>query len=226
MANTGTAYVVGSPVMFYYPIYAGIDPADGQMQWYLPGDDVDVNTEDPSRVTKIFDEELLLQNTGKKRYAPINGGFGLTGGWKGISLQVDFSYVLGKYLINNDRFFYENPDYFFGYNSGKEVRDFWTPENPNAAYPNWAEGAMMQFDTHLLENASFLRLKNLQIGYDFPKSVLGFQNVVKGLKLTMTGRNLLTFTGYKGIDPEVNSNLTLGKIGNSKQLLFGAEITF
>jgi len=226
VANTGTAYVVGSPVMFYYPIYAGIDPADGQMQWYLPGDDVDVNTEDPSRVTKIFDEELLLQNTGKKRYAPINGGFGLTGGWKGISLQVDFSYVLGKYLINNDRFFYENPDYFFGYNSSKEVRDFWTPENPNAAYPNWAEGAMMQFDTHLLENASFLRLKNLQIGYDFPKSVLGFQNVVKGLKLTMTGRNLLTFTGYKGIDPEVNSNLTLGKIGNSKQLLFGAEITF
>jgi hypothetical protein len=84
----------------------------------------------------------------------------------------------------------------------------------------------MQFDTHLLENASFMRLKNLQIGYNFPKSLLGFQNVVKGLKITLTGRNLFTITDYEGIDPEVNSNLTLGKIGNSKQYLIGAEITF
>ena len=223
IANTGLAYVVGSPVMFYYPIYAGIDPADGQMMWYLPGDDVDKTTK--GETTKEF-SEALQQNTGKKRYAPVNGGFGISGGWKGISIQADFTYVLGKYLINNDRFFYENPDFFFGYNSSKKVRDFWTPENPNAQYPNWADGSMMQFDTHLLENASFMRLKNLQIGYDFPKSVLGFQNVVKGLKLTLTGRNLFTITDYNGIDPEVNSNLTLGKIGNSKQFLIGAEITF
>ena len=42
---------------------------------------------DPNRTTKVFDEEGLTQNTGKKRYAPINGGFSLSGGWKGLSVQ-------------------------------------------------------------------------------------------------------------------------------------------
>ena len=224
IANTGVAYVVGNPVMFYYPVYAGVDPADGAPMWYVPGDNIDENHE--VETTKEFDEERLTQNTGKKRYAPVNGGFSISGGWKGISLSADFSYVLGKYLINNDAYFYENPGSFLFYNTSKDCADYWTPENPNAKFPSWTNEYIMQFDTHLLENASFMRLKNLQIGYDFPKKLLGFQNVVKGLKITLTGRNLWTVTSYGGIDPEVNSNLTLGKVGNSKQYLFGAEITF
>lgn len=224
IANTGVAYVVGNPVMFYYPVYAGVDPADGAPMWYVPGDNIDENHE--VETTKEFDEERLTQNTGKKRYAPVNGGFSISGGWKGISLSADFSYVLGKYLINNDAYFYENPGSFLFYNTSKDCADYWTPENPNAKFPSWTNDYIMQFDTHLLENASFMRLKNLQIGYDFPKKLLGFQNVVKGLKITLTGRNLWTVTSYGGIDPEVNSNLTLGKVGNSKQYLFGAEITF
>jgi len=84
----------------------------------------------------------------------------------------------------------------------------------------------MQFDTHLIENASFLRLKNLQVAYNFPRRLLGKQNVVNGLKLSFTGRNLLTFTKYSGIDPEIDSNVTYGFVGNSKQYLFGLELTF
>ena len=84
----------------------------------------------------------------------------------------------------------------------------------------------MNFDDHLLENASFLRLKNLQIGYQLPKSVLAWQNALNGVKFTATARNLFTITNYSGIDPEVDSNLTYGKIGNSKQFLFGIELTF
>ena len=84
----------------------------------------------------------------------------------------------------------------------------------------------MQFDSHLLENASFLRLKNLQVGYSLPKAILGWQNVVKDFKITFTGRNLLTATKYTGIDPEINSNLSYGVGGNSKQFLGGIEITF
>lgn len=228
IANTGVVYVVGNPVMFYYPIWAGVDPADGTPTWYKVGDDMDVTTK--NETTKSFDDDALTQNTGKKRFPPVFGGFSLSGGWKGLSFQADFSYVLGKYLINNDNFFYANPMYFFGYNAHKEVMDFWTPENTDAKYPAWIDAngydTMMQFDTHLLENASFMRLKNLQIAYNLPKAILGFQNVVKGFKVTLTGRNLLTVTKFGGIDPEVNSNLTTGNIGNSKQVLIGAEITF
>lgn len=225
IANTGVCYVVGNPVMFYYPIYAGVDRETGAPTWYKAGDNPDVTTKD--EITTVFDEDALTQNTGKKRYAPVSGGFGLSGAWKNLSFQADFSYVLGKYLISNDGYFYANPVNFSTMNTHKSVSDYWTPENKDAEWPDWSQGYTMNFDTHLLENASFLRLKNLQVGYNLPKKWLNWtNNVLKGVKITFTGRNLLTFTKYSGIDPEINSNLSYGVAGNSKQYLGGLEITF
>ena len=224
MTGYGLAYVVGKPVMFYAPIYAGIDPADGAPMWYLPGENVDETT--MKETTKVFDEAGLTQNTGKRYTPPIYGGFSIGGGWRGISVQADFSYVLGKTLINNDAYFYGNPNAFAEQNYHKAVADFWTPENTDAQYPDWSKGYIMQSDTHMYENANFLRLKNLQVAYALPKKLLAGQNVLNGLKVTFTGRNLLTATKYSGIDPEVAGNLTLGRLGNSKQYLFGLELTF
>jgi TonB-linked SusC/RagA family outer membrane protein len=224
MTGYGLAYVVGKPVMFYAPIYAGIDPADGAPMWYLPGENVDETT--MKETTKDFDEASLTQNTGLRYTPPIYGGFSIGGGWRGISVQADFSYVLGKTLINNDAYFYANPNVFPEQNYHKCVADFWTPENTDAEYPDWSKGHEMQFDTHMYENANFLRLKNLQVAYALPKRLLAGQNVLSGLKVTFTGRNLLTATKYSGIDPEVAGNLTLGRLGNSKQYLFGLELTF
>ena len=112
-------------------------------------------------------------------------------------------------------------------NTHKAVSDFWTPDNTDAQYPDWSKGVQMQFDTHLLENSSFLRLKNLQVGYSLPSRWLEWTNdVVKDFRITFTARNLLTFTNYTGIDPELNSNIAAGVAGNSKQILGGIEITF
>lgn len=84
----------------------------------------------------------------------------------------------------------------------------------------------MNMDTHMYQNADFMRLKNLQVGYSLPKKWMERTNFLNAVKVSFTGRNLLTFTKYPGVDPEVNSNLTLGRAGNSKQYLFGLEITF
>ena len=224
MVGYGFAYVVGQSVNFYAPIFAGIDPADGLPMWYVAGDDPDVTTK--KETTKVYDEAALTQNTGKKLNPPIYGGFSIGGGWKGLSIQADFSYVLGKTLVNNDAYFYANPVNFAGMNTNKSVADFWTPENTDAKWPDWSKGVVMDFDTHLYENANFLRLKSLQAAYALPKKALGKQNVLNGLKITFTGRNLLTVTKYTGIDPEVDSNLTYGRAGNTKQYLFGLEFTF
>ncbi len=225
IANTMVAYVVGDAVSFYMPIYAGIDPEDGQPMWYVPGDNIDVTTK--NETTKTFDSDALSQNTGKKRYSPMSGGFSISGAWKGLSLQADFSYVLKKYLISNDGYFYANPANFSSMNTIKSVSDFWTPTNTDAEWPDWSSGAVMQFDTHLLEDASFMRLKNLQIGYQLPERLLKWSNgVLKDVKITVTGRNLFTLTKYSGIDPEIDSNLTYGVAGNSRQILGGIEITF
>ena len=224
MNSSLTAYVVGKPIMFYLPIWAGVDPATGAPTWYRAGENKDVTTK--NEITFDYDEEYLIQNSGKRVNAPFNGGFSLSGGYKGFSIAADFAVVLGKYMVNNDGYFYANPYAFYYMNQHKDVRDFWTEEHTNAKYPDWRQGYEMQFDTHLLENASFMRLKNLQIGYEIPRSVIGFQDVVKNVKLTFTGRNLFTITDYSGIDPEVDFNLTYGIAGNSKQYIFGLEVTF
>lgn len=225
ITGTGIAYVVGKPVMYYAPVYAGVDPEDGRQMWYLPGENVDVHTTN-NGTTKTFSEADLTQNTGKRRNAPVNGGFSFAGGWRGFSLQADFSYVLGKTLINNDKYFFANPFQNTDSTQHKDVQDFWTPSNTDAKYPDWSKGEVMQFDTHLYESADFLRLKNLQVAYTLPKRFLGTQKVVNGFKVAFTARNLFTLTNYSGIDPEVDSNVSLGIVGNSKQFLLGVELTF
>ena len=106
------------------------------------------------------------------------------------------------------------------------MSDFWTPDHTDAAWPDWSKGYTMQFDTHILQNASFLRLKSLQIGVALPNKWIESQKIFNSVRLTFTGRNLLTFTEYTGVDPEVNSNITAGRVGNSKQYLAGLEFSF
>ena len=81
-------------------------------------------------------------------------------------------------------------------------------------------------DDRLLENASFVRLKFLQLSYTLPKKIMEKTRYIKGAKVFFVGRNLLTFTGYKGYDPEVDSDHTLGNYPNTLQISFGAELTF
>lgn len=89
-----------------------------------------------------------------------------------------------------------------------------------------AADADVEFDTHLLENATFVRLKMLQLSYTFPKKLLSKIGIIKNAKIFFTGRNLLTFTGYKGYDPEINSYISLGNYPNTRQYSFGAQLTF
>lgn len=226
MSGTSLAYIVGQPLLFYMPIYAGVNSQTGEMQWYLPGDDPTKTQMDPNKVTSNFDESALMQNTGMSQIPPFSGGFSISGSWKGIGLQADFAYVVGKYLMANERYFSENPVAFFGMNTSQNVLDSWKKPGDQAYYPNWKDQPVMEFDTHLLSDASFLRLKNLQLSYTLPSRVLAKSKSLKNLKVYLTGRNLLTVTKFNGIDPEVNQNLSMAPLGNSKQYIVGIELTF
>ena len=216
MPNYLVSYNVGEPVQYYMAEWAGVDPADGQQMWYIPGTD--------GETTKEYDKERLQQATGKKRYAPHNGGFGLNVSWKGLSLNADFAWVLGKYMVNNDYYFAANPYNFAGYNQSKDVLNEWKEPGDITDIP--AYGNVMQFDTHLLENASFLRLKNISLSYTLPKNWLLPTKVIQGVRIMATARNLFTITNYKGADPELDTNLTYGAYPNTKQFTIGAELTF
>lgn len=226
--NTGVSYVVGQPVTFLYPIWAGVNAQTGLPQWYLPDPNPDnfvTPTKDPSRVTNTFNSAALQQSTGIQRYAPFNGGFGVDAGFKGFYLNANFSFSQGKYLINNDAYFYENPNQFPGFNQSVSVLDYWKKAGDVSRFPKWGQ-QFTQFDSRLVQNASFMRLKGLTIGYALPKTILDKIKVIKGVDFAVTGRNLWTVTKYPGPDPEVDSNLSLGANPNTKQIVVGLNLRF
>lgn len=225
--GTGIVYRKGDPVTLYYPLFKGINPKTGLAEWYQRGEDRTVTTRDDSKVTTQYDKEALSQNTGATRYAPINGGFGLNAQFKGFYMQADFTFSLGKNIIANDLYFSRNPVIFNDLNQHKDVTDYWKKEGDIAKYPRLYRGVrFMQFDDRMLLNSSFARLKNLTVGYSIPQSILAKQNILKGAKIFFTARNMLTFTSFEGLDPEVDANLTLGANPNTKQFSMGMELKF
>ncbi len=228
LANTGVSWAVGQPVTYLYPIWAGVNTQTGLPQWYLPNTDPNqiVNTrKDPSAITTTFNSTTLQQSTGTRRYPWSQGGFGLSAGYENFSLQADFTYVAGKYMIDNDRYFFENPNQFPGFNQISTVLDYWKNPGDVTQFPKLGQ-QFTQFDSRLIEDASFMRLKNLTIGYSLPKSLLEHTKAFKGARFFLTGRNLLTVTKYRGPDPEVDTNVALGTDPNTKQYSFGAQLTF
>lgn len=235
--KTGIGYIVGEPIMYVLPIFKDINPKNGYPRWYLPSTDTngvihpEVKHTDDGLLTSEYSDGLE-QNTGVTRYAPISGGFGLAGNWKGLSLQADFAFILGKHMISNDRYYIENPMKYAGqgFVQDKEVMDYWKKPLQDAKYPSleyqrkYSEA--LSYDTRFLENASFMRLKNVTLGYTFQKNLIDKQKVFTGAKIYLTGRNLLTFTKYRGQDPEDNSNVSRGVNPNTKQFTLGVELSF
>lgn len=218
-------YKVGASLNFNMPIYAGVDKNDGAPMWYKVGHKGGVVHEyNPETMTKTYSDDLY-QDTGKARYAPHAGGFGLTAGWKGFTLQADFSYVLGKYLVNNDYFFAaSNGNARNGFNQDRDMLNIWKKPGDIANLPGYQYET--QFDTHVLENASFLRLKNLSLSYDLPQYWMEATNFFSNVRINATARNLFTVTKYRGADPEIDTNLTLGSYPSTRQFTLGVEVTF
>lgn len=199
---------------FYMVKSAGIDPRDGYQMWY----DLDGNK------TKVY-SDAYQQLVGKSRYAPMAGGFQFNVQWKNLSFSMDWSYVLGKYTLINDLYFMQQPTASLpNYNVSTDVLDMWTPTNTDGSLPR-LESAR-QSDSMLLQDASFLRLKNIQLTYSFPEKLIQKSGFMQGLRVYVSGRNLLTFTKYQGWDPEVDTNISLSNYPNSKQFSAGIEILF
>ncbi|SHM91972.1 SusC/RagA family TonB-linked outer membrane protein [Mucilaginibacter sp. OK098] len=221
------AWVVGQPVNFYLPLFAGVNSQTGAPQWYLPGSNPSITRKDPKAVTSDFNSDALQQNSGIGQFAPSTGSFGFNGGYKGFSLEVMFYYALGKHLLSNDGYYFQNPNvYPVGYNAYKIVQNYWKKPGDVTQFPDINNYQLTQFDSSLIQDASFMRLKDLTLSYSVPKSLLEHTKVLKAFKIFLEGRNLFTITKYTGPDPEIDSNLSYGQFPSTKQYSLGLEATF
>ena len=140
-------------------------------------------------------------------------GINLSAGFKGFDMSAFFQGSQGNDIYNQDKVFTDFPSFVNG-NRSTRVLDSWTPTNTNPSLPALSatiQGNEANSNSFFVEDGSYLRLKNLQIGYSLPSEVLSKIGLTS-LRLFIQGSNLITWTKYDGWDPEIISfnNLTLG----------------
>lgn len=215
LGDTGNKFVVGHPISeFYLNRYAGVDPTNGDALWY---------TRDGELTTEYNESDKVM--TGKSFIAPWQGGFGTSLGWKGWSLSAQFSWMADRWIVNNDRFFEESNGLYTSYNQSKRLLyDRWKKPGDVTDIPR--HGVVPQLDDRFLEDASFLRLKNVMLAYMFPKTWMKKTKFFEAIRIYAQAQNLLTFTKFSGLDPETNSNSYRAQYPMTRQFSFGFDIAF
>ena len=131
-------------------------------------------------------------------------GINIALGYKNWDMSLFFSGVAGKDAYNYTKIFTDFPTFFNG-NRSTRTLDSWTPNNTNAILP--ALNTSITNDetspnSYFVENASYFRLKNLQIGYTLPQQVLDKIRIDR-IRFYLQASNLFTITDYNGLDPEI-----------------------
>lgn len=213
-SNTNTKLVVGHPLgEFFINRYAGVNPANGDALWYDKNGNI---------TNELRDEDKVL--VGKTSKAPWQGGFGTALSWKGLSLSAQFSWVADRWMLNNDRYFDESNGRFASYNQSRRLLERWKQPGDVTDIPR--HGEYTEFDSRLLEDASFLRLKNVMLSYSLPQNVVRKIRVFSGVRVYAQAQNLLTFTKFSGLDPEGTTNIYAAQYPMSRQFTFGLDLTF
>ena len=146
------------------------------------------------------DDKVIIGNPNPKFIYGLNSSMT----YKGF----DFSFFL-QGTQGNDMFNASAVDntlqYAYGLNMRKEVLyDHWTPNNTDAKYPKPVTSMSMRLSDRLIENGSYLRLKNIEIAYNFPIKKWNTPWLQK-LRLSFSAQNLFTITKYSGWDPDINT---------------------
>jgi TonB-linked SusC/RagA family outer membrane protein len=107
------------------------------------------------------------------------------------------------------------------HNMSAALLDSWTPTNPSNTMPHVNSTKIIRSDSRYVEDASFLKLRNITLGYSFP-----FKAKSRGVtvRLFVAAHNLYTWTKYRGYDPEVAGGIDLGIYPSARSFLIGVSI--
>ncbi|MDJ1498667.1 TonB-dependent receptor [Cytophagaceae bacterium DM2B3-1] len=158
-------------------------------------------------------------------------GFNAFMSYKNFDLKLFFQGTYGNEIVNGLAVFTSNQTGVF--NSYQDRMDRWTPENPSGNEPRMSLNAPVHFSDRYVENGSYLRLRNIQLGYTIPEA--GLKKLgVKSLRVYVSADNLLTFTKYRGYDPDVSdlwnnpfySGVDMATYPQARTFIGGINLTF
>ncbi|MNU12317.1 TonB-dependent Receptor Plug Domain protein [compost metagenome] len=198
----GSHFIVG---------WGGVDPQTGNPIYQ------DLN----GNPTQVYD--AINNKTGwGTSYAPYTGGFGLDLKYKGFFLNSQFQWKSEFSRFNNQRFFQENPDFWY-LNQNVNQLDIWT--TPGQITDVQRAGTKVEFTSKFIEDASFLRFKNVRLGYDFKKSFLAGAGI-KGISIFADINNVYTWTKWTGFDPDDDNNIAQYEYPTPRIITIGTTLTF
>ncbi|MBK5721580.1 TonB-dependent receptor [Dysgonomonas sp. Marseille-P4677] len=162
-------------------------------------------------------------------------GINLGASYKGFDLNIQIGGTYGNDIFNAMRYF--TYDLASMTNKDRKMLNYWTPENTNTDVPRLAKvdtNDNKRISDRYVEDGSYLRLRNVQLGYTLPIS-LTRKAYMQKVRFYVTGQNLLTFTSYSGADPEVGQidsdnylsrGVDLGTYPQAMTITGGVSITF
>ena len=161
-------------------------------------------------------------------------GLNLSLSWKGIDLTAFFYGTQGNDIYNWNKWWVDFWPSFQGQKSQGLLNDSWTPSNTGATIPKASNTSSFSTNTqsssYYIEDGSYTRLKNLQLGYSFSQSMMSSIGL-RSLRVYIQGINLFTATKYSGLDPELggsdlNFGVDRGNYPTVKQFIFGLNVGF
>lgn len=212
-------------------------------------------TEVGEEISFFYGRKIIgFTDTGRFQYEDVNGdgtvddddrtnigsphpdftyGINLNSAYKGFDASLFFTGSVGNDIYNFNKFYTDFPAFVNG-NRSTRTLDSWTPSNTNATLPALSSSITNNEgdpNSYYVEDGGYFRLKNIQIGYSLPKSVIEKFDM-STLRFYIQATNLFTITDYSGFDPEIVSydNLSLGIdsriFPNAQTFVLGANIKF
>lgn len=221
---------------FNLPIWAGVNPENGDPQWEKVVTDASGNV--TKELTNSYSSVQTAQSrqfTGKSTNPTFTGGITNTLSYKGFTFSAFFNFVSGNWVYNESRFYFDNDGLYESYNNMVLPKEWSRWEKPGdiATHPKPIVGGNKdsnQSSSRYLEDGSFIRLRNVRLGYDIPVAAvkrIGFSRA----NIFVSADNLWTGTKFTGPDPESSMSfedtpgLSSIKYPISRKLLFGINFT-
>ncbi len=207
---------VGHPFNSYYAVrWAGVNPANGRPLYLTRDGEI---TETYNLNDRVFVDKSTV---------PVyQGGFNTSFAYKGFSVDANFSFAADVHRYNGTLGVAEDPGLIGIANVTSELLTAWRQPGDITAIPGLQTGSVRNLlTTRYLEDASYLRLKTLSIGYQLSDKVLE-KTPFSSIRVYAQGENLFTWTKWRGFDPEFDPFATndFFTFPNSRIFTFGLDI--
>ncbi len=217
----GNAVIEGQPAgVFFMYKSLGVNPSTGDLLFVDLNENGEVDDAD----------RMVVGNPNPDFTAGITNDFA----YKGFDLSIFLQIVYGNDIFNGTRQYAEAMKFGTSDNQLVTIKDRWQKPFDQTYVPRYDGTYNNYISSHYLEDGSFLRIKDITLGYTIPQRILKKTTLISSMRVYVKGQNLYVLTPYSGMDPEVNysggADLRMGTdfftYPNPRTFLFGLKLTF